>query len=136
MPYAFLDSVWEMTILGRNLTYSLNGVLCFLSIFRGYIIFKIIKAYNIYTQDRSRRLLKFFNIKELYLFLYRSNMQYRSFTTIFIIAVFVLTVFSMIVNILENFGPDDQFYDIGNCIWFLISTMTTSNDISKPYSRL
>jgi hypothetical protein len=127
MPYAFLDTIWNITILGRNFPYRINAFLCFFSLLRNYIIFKIIKAYNMYTTDRSRRLLKFFNIKQLYLFMYRSNMQYRSFTTIFVISFIVLITFSFIVNILENFSASDPFYNLGNCIWFLISTMTTSN---------
>jgi hypothetical protein len=126
MPYTFFDSIWVIHVLGKDLKYSLSILLCCLSLLRSYVLMKVIRNYNIFTSDRSKRMLKFFGGYKKVGFLYRSNMHYRSFKSIFVIALFILIFFTIWFKYVENFSSNDDFYKVENCMWFVLYTMTTS----------
>jgi hypothetical protein len=126
MPYTFTNFDWTMMILGSEFRYSLNTFLVVLSTLRFYVLFKFIRGINEYSSTRSARIINFFNVKKIYIFLYRSNMFYRGFITIIFLWLFVLYMFTIIFKLLENDKSDNVFRPVENCMWFLIVTMTTS----------
>ena len=134
MPYTFTNLDWTMTILGNEVRYSINTFLVCFSTFRLYVVFKFIKHINMYSSNRAARIINFFNIKYIYLFLYRSNMFYRGFFTILFLASFVFYLFTIVFKVLENFNQlNKSFILVENCMWFIIVTMTTSkfNNFSR-----
>ena len=52
-PYPYLSCNFIIEILFNDVTYSLDMILFSLSIIRRYVIFKIIRVYNLYTNGRS-----------------------------------------------------------------------------------
>jgi hypothetical protein len=121
-PYPFLSCNFKINSLGVDVTYSLDMILFTLSIFRLYVIFKLIKVYNTYTNSRGQKINSFFGNKNHWMFLYRTNLKANGFKTLFLIFLIIILVGSYTFKIFENYQTDEESSDFGNffnCLWFI-----------------
>ena len=124
-PYPYLSCNFEIEILGNNITYSLDMILFSLSIIRLYVLFKIIRVYNSYTNTRSQKINQFFGNKNIWTFLYRTNLKSNSFKTLALIFSIILLAGSYLFKVYENYQKDEKSSDFGNffnCLWFIAQT--------------
>ena len=124
-PYPYLSCNFSLEILGYDVTYSLDMILFSLSIIRLYVIFKIIKVYNLYTNSRSQKINLFFGNKNIWTFLYRTNLKSNSFTTLALIFSILVLAGSYLFKVYENYQQDEDSSDFGNffnCLWFIAQT--------------
>lgn len=127
-PYPGISSNFKVQILGTRVTYSLDMILFALSLLRLYVILKIMRIWNPYTNSRSQKISEFFGNKEIWFFLYRTNLKRYGFITVSFIMVIILFVFGYIFKIFENYQQFEYLSSFGriwNCLWFLLQTMTT-----------
>ena len=107
-------------------------ILFCLAFLRIYIIIKLFKYWNLFTNMRSSRISKFFQ-KGIFaeLFFYKSNVKYRGFITMSFLFIVCFYIISLIFQVLEDYTPNlnSGFGFLLNCFWFMIETMTTSNNI-------
>ena len=124
-PYPYLSCNFEIEILGNNITYSLDMILFSLSIIRLYVLFKIIRVYNPYTSTHSQKINQFFGNKNIWTFLYRTNLKSNSFKTLALIFSIILLAGSYLFKVYENYQKDEKSSDFGNffnCLWFIAQT--------------
>ena len=124
-PYPYLSCNFSLEILGYDVTYSLDMILFSLSIIRLYVIFKIIKVYNLYTNSRSQKINLFFGNNNIWTFLYRTNLKSNSFITLALIFSILVLAGSYIFKVFENYQLDENSSDFGNffnCLWFIAQT--------------
>ena len=127
-PYPGISCNFNLTILGTNVTYSLDMILFALSLLRLYVVLKVMKIWNPFTNSRSQKISEFFGNKEIWFFLYRTNLKRYGFITVSLIFVIILFVFGYIFKIFENYQQFEYLSSFGriwNCLWFLLQTMTT-----------
>lgn len=128
-PYPFVKYEWQMKILGSEVTYTINLVLYFLSMFRVYIIVKVVRYWNLYSKVRSKKILKFFDrYSNSDVFSYKANLSQRGFITLTLLAGFTLILFSLLLKAVEYYvnNPQSKFYYYWNSLWLLVVTMCTS----------
>ena len=125
-PYPGLKKHWEMEILGKMITYSINMILFLICMLRLYTLIKTINYWNYYSSDKATRLLKFFNNKYISLFVYKVIIIKNSYFAILFLFIGVLYIFALIFKVLENTDAKDiyEFGNFYNCLWYLVSTMT------------
>ena len=124
-PYPYLSCNFSLEILGNDVTYSLDMILFSLSIIRLYVIFKIIKVYNLYTNSRSQKINLFFGNNNIWTFLYRTNLKSNSFITLALIFSILVLAGSYLFKVYENYQQDENSSDFGNffnCLWFIAQT--------------
>ena len=124
-PYPYLSCNFTIEILGNDVTYSLDMILFSLSIIRLYVIFKIIRVYNLYTNSRSQKINSFFGNDNIWTFLYRTNLKSNSFITLALIFSIIVLAGSYIFKVFENYQKDEKSSDFGNffnCLWFIAQT--------------
>ncbi len=124
-PYPYLSCNFEIEILGNNITYSLDMILFSLSIIRLYVLFKIIRVYNPYTNTRSQKINQFFGNKNIWTFLYRTNLKSNSFKTLALIFSIIVLTGAYLFKVYENYQQDEKSSDFGNffnCLWFIAQT--------------
>ena len=124
-PYPYLSCNFTIEILGNDVTYSLDMILFSLSIIRLYVIFKIIRVYNLYTNSRSQKINSFFGNDNIWTFLYRTNLKSNSFITLALIFSIIVLAGSYIFKVFENYQLDENSSDFGNffnCLWFIAQT--------------
>ena len=124
-PYPYLSCNFEIEILGNNITYSLDMILFSLSIIRLYVLFKIIRVYNPYTNTRSQKINQFFGNKNIWTFLYRTNLKSNSFKTLALIFSIIVLTGAYLFKVYENYQQDEKSSDFGNffnCLWFIVQT--------------
>lgn len=116
-----------MITIGNNIDYSLSAILFSFCILRLYVCVKVIRYWNFYSNEKSKRIVLFFKNTSIDLFLYKSNIKANGLLTITFIFIVVLYLFALIFKIYEDYKPSN---DIGfsyylNCLWFLVVTVTT-----------
>jgi hypothetical protein len=129
-PYPFLNIHFKMMILGNTVIYSSSMILYAFCMIRLYIVFKLLRYWNTYTNDKAVRLFKFFNNKMIYLFLYKTSIKEYGFLALTVIFFIFIYVSALIFKIFEHnitTDPPTGFAYFLNCLWFLVVTMTTSN---------
>jgi hypothetical protein len=127
-PYPFLEKHWKIVTLGNEVYYSASATLYTFSLIRLYVCVKVIKYFNFYSNEKSKRIFKFFKNKKTNVFLYKGNIKGNGFLTlVFLLAVF-LYVFSLIFKVYEDNNPErnSDFAELTNCLWYLVVTVTTS----------
>ena len=127
-PYPYLKYSFVMDRVGSPITYSLNMVLYFLCTLRCYLMIKVIRYWNLYSTERSKKILKFFDKNSNSdLFLYKANLDQRGFLTLSCFGIIVLIYFSLLLKVLEYYKYDksNPFNYYWNSIWYLIVTMGT-----------
>lgn len=127
-PYPHIKYSFTMDIVGSQITYSLNMVLYFLCTLRCYLMIKVIRYWNLYSTERSKKILKFFDKhSNSDLFLYKANLDQRGFVTLSCFGIIVLIYFSLLLKVLEYYKYDksNPFNYYWNSIWYLIVTMGT-----------
>ena len=102
-PYPNVAFHWNMYILGTQVTYSLNMILFSLSIIRLYVVIKVIKYWNLYTNDKSQRIFKFFKNKFLNKFFYKVSLKAYGFNAVIIIFCVVLYIGALVFKVFENY---------------------------------
>jgi hypothetical protein len=127
MPYPGISEPFILHLSGFDVKYSLSTILFFFSTFRMYTCFKILKFWNFYSNDRTRRILNIFKNINKNLFLLKANLKSRPFLfLIFFLAICIIYVSVFIFRIFEYFSFDytkDFFYEY-NSIWYFIITVT------------
>lgn len=117
-------------LVSGNVIYSLDTVFFFLSIFRVYVLFRLLCSWNKYFSGRAKRLFSLFNITVLYPSIYRIGIKYHSYFTLFTIFSFLLLASSYIFKVFENWHPnesDSPFGSLLTCLWYILATMLNSN---------
>lgn len=132
LPYPKVSFFWTSIQLGYEVTYSINMILFTLSMLRLYVVFKIIKYYNLFTKENSKRIFKFYGNKNINLFFYKANIKYFAMISVMVITSGFIYLFALVFKIYEDYESNNQagFYYIWNCLWFLVQTMTTSKIIT------
>jgi hypothetical protein len=132
-PYPYIDQNWTMKTVGNDVKYSSSAILFSFCILRLYVCVKIIRYWNFYSNDKSKRIFKFFKNKSIDLFIYKSNIKARGLFSITIIFCVVLYISALIFKVYEDYEPNNEigFSYIWNCLWFLIVTITTSKIMVK-----
>lgn len=133
-PYPKLTVNWQMIILGQKVTYSLNMILFSIGLLRLYVCLKIIKYWYTYTNDKSKRIFKFFQNKNHNMFFYKTAIKAYGFFAVIIIFTMILYLSSLVFKVFEHYSNKDDnnhFKYILNCLWYLAQTMTTSNNRIK-----
>ncbi len=127
-PYPHVANHWIMKTVGNDINYSSSAILFSFCILRLYVCFKVIRYWNFYSNDKSKRILKIFKNTSLDLFLYKANIKARGLFTITFIFTVALYLSALIFKIYEDSVPENDvgFSYIWNCLWFLIVTITTS----------
>jgi hypothetical protein len=123
-PYPYLNYYWKT----GEVMYSINSILFSLCILRLYVCIKVLKYWDLYASDKSKRVHKFFNNDNINVFLYKANLKTRGFFTLVLIVVVCIYLSALILKVYEDFDPNthSKFNDLLNCLWYLIVTMTTS----------
>ena len=127
-PYPKLSFNFERYVLGVKVNYSLDMIFFCLSIMRFYVILKIIKTYNPYTNSRGHKLNEFFGNKNQWMFLYRTNLKNSGFLTVSVIFIIVILADSYIFKVFENYQKDEKSNEFGNffnCLWLLVQSIST-----------
>lgn len=127
-PYPGVKYNFSMIILGSYVTYSLDMILFSLSLIRLYVVLKVIKVWNTYTNSRGHKIFAFFGNKEIWFYLYRTNLKNMGFITVSCIFIIISFVCGYIFKVFENYQKFENqsiFGSIWNCLWFLLQTMTT-----------
>jgi hypothetical protein len=120
---------FSIKILGQDVLYSLNLLLFVLSTIRVYILVKVIRYWNLYSKNRSKKILQFFtNGSNNDIFLYKANLSRSGFVTLVLLGLVTLFITSMLLKVVEYTKQDrkNPFYYYWNSLWFLIVTMCTS----------
>ncbi len=126
-PYPFLNFHFIIKILGYEVDYSLNMLLCFIGIFRIYMLIKVAKHISFFTSTKSNQILNFFGEKFEEVFLFRSTIKYSSFLTLILYFFIILYLASLVFKIFEKFDIiPTGFYYMTNCVWYFTQTMATS----------
>ena len=100
-------------------------ILFTLSIFRLYVIFKVIKVYNTYTNSRGQKINSFFGNRNHWMFLYRTNLKSNSFKTLSLIFLIIVLANSYTFKIFENYQEDENSFNFGNffnSLWFILQS--------------
>ena len=120
---------WKMSVLGQEVTYTLNLILYFLCTIRSYMLFKVVRYWNIYSSERSKKILAFFDpYASPNLFTYKANVKMRGFVTLCLLGGFALVMSSLLLKTMEYYKEDkeNKFYFYWNSLWYLVVTMCTS----------
>lgn len=128
-PYPCLVYKFQMEIVGNKVIYTLNMILYFLCTLRSYYFIKVIRYWNLYSTERSKRILNYFDKdSNSDMFLYKANLDHRGFITLLLLGVIVVVYFSLLLKVLEYDlpNPSNPFANYINNIWYLIVTMATS----------
>jgi hypothetical protein len=99
-----------------------------LSLLRLYVVLKVIKYWNTYTNSRGQKIFEFFGNQRIWLFLYRTNLKINSFVTLVTIFLLFLILSAFLFKVLENYQQLESASPLGNiwnCFWFILQTMTT-----------
>ena len=126
-PFPGVACNFKTRVLGNEINYSLDMILFTLSILRLYVIFKIIKIYNTYTNSRGQKINGLFGNTMIWTFLYRTNLKNNGFLTIAIIFLIIVFGISYIFKVFENYQTDESTNEFGNyfnCLWFIIQSIT------------
>jgi hypothetical protein len=117
-----------MNTIGNNILYSSSAILFSFCMLRLYVCCKVIMYWNFYSNDKSKRLIKFFGNESLVLFLYKANIKSRGFYSMACIFILFLYLFALIFKVYEDYIPLNEigFSYLWNCLWYLIVTITTS----------
>ena len=118
---------FKIDVLGKEVNYSLDMILFTLSILRLFVIFKIIKIYNTYTNSRGQKINSYFGNTMIWTFLYRTNLKNNGFLTIAVIFIIIVFGISYIFKVFENYQTNettDEFGNYFNCLWFIIQSIT------------
>ena len=127
-PYPNVNVNFGSVILGIYVTYSLDMILFALSLLRLYVVLKVIKYWNTYTNSRGQKIFEFFGNQRIWLFLYRTNLKINSFVTLVTIFILFLMLSAYLFKVFENYQileANSPFGNIWNCFWFILQTMTT-----------
>lgn len=92
------------------------------------MIWKVIRNWNFFTNEKSKRILEFFKNDDINVFLYKANIKGRGLlTSVFIVCTSVY-LFALVFKLYEDYDPKskDGFSYIWNCLFFLIISITTS----------
>ncbi len=138
-PYPILHYEFTINILGQDVTYSLNLLLYFFSSFRIYMLFKVIRYWNVYSKRRSRKILQFFSPgTNMNIFLYKANLSKYGFSTLTILGFITLVIASLLLKAFEYTKQDEKnpFYYYWNSLWYLVVTMCTSKFKINIFSRV
>ena len=122
MPYPKVDINFQTNIKHHITYYSLDQFLFFLSVFRLYVIFKIIRLWSPFSNPRSEKILKSFGGKSVWIFLYRSYIKNSSFIIILLSMAIIAIVGSCIFKVFENYQQNNNEVPLGNflnCLWFI-----------------
>lgn len=126
-----MDYSWEDKSIGNEIKYSANAILFSFSILRVYVLIKVVRYYSFFTDEKSKRMLEFFKIRNVYYFVYKANIKANGFISLILIFCSLLYLSGLIFKVYEDYipGPEDDrtFSDLANCLWYLVVTMTTSN---------
>lgn len=127
-PYPYLHYKITIKTLGLKIDYTLNMlfiVLCFLRI---YVIGKMIRYWNRYSNGRSKRILGNYRISEGLLFLYKANFKLNGFITLGLLGIMIVLFGGMLFRLFEYTKLDkvNQFYYVWNSLWYVIVTGCTS----------
>jgi len=128
LPYPGLNYNFQVYVLGVKVNYSLDMILFTISIIRLYVIFKIIKIYNTYTNSRGQKLNSFFGNKDIWMFLYRTNLKNNGFITVAFIFLIIAFACSYVFKVFENYQMDETSTEFGyffNCLWLLVQSIAT-----------
>ena len=125
-PYPKLRYEWKSFILGAEINFNLNIILFLLSLLRLYKVLVLIKYWSFYSNEKSIRILKFYNTKFNHLFLFKALINSNSFISLLFIFISILYIFTLIFKVLENTSSSDKygFSNFLNCMWYIFSTMT------------
>jgi hypothetical protein len=122
-----------MLVVGQEVTYTLNLILYFLCTFRSYMLFKVIRYWNLYSSKRSKKILAFFDpYANSNLFTYKANVKMNGFLALCILGGFTLVMASLILKTMEYNAVNlsNKFYYFWNSLWYLVVTMCTSKIIA------
>jgi hypothetical protein len=130
-PYPYLSANWDMIILGNTVRYSFDMILFSLCMLRLYVLVKVMKFWNLYTNNNSKRIFKFFKNKYIDMFFYKSNLKYYGFLSVCIIFSVLLYISSLVFKVYENFDGNEEknFGYFWNCLWFLAQSMSTGKEV-------
>ena len=126
-PYPTITYEWKIFVIGQEVTYNFNMIFCTFCILRLYIIIKLLKTVNIYTNSRSKRIYKFFENYYLNGFLYKSVIRTYTFFAILIISCTIFYLFALFFKIYEHHSIQASFENLLDCLWYLLQTITTGN---------
>ena len=127
-PYPYEGHNWVTITTGKYVTYSVSASLFAFSIFRLYVCLKIVKYWNFYSNEKTKRISKFFKNRHVIWFLYKANIKARGFFTMAVVSSSFVYLFALVYKIYEDYEPVDTRGDsyIWNSLWYLVNTMTTS----------
>lgn len=128
-PYPGVRYEFQITTIGKTLTYNINMLFYFFCSFRIYILIKIIRYYNLFVEHQSKNILKFYDkLSNTNTFLYRANLKRNGFITIALLGSLTLIYSSIIFQIVEYNKKDESnpYFYLLNCCWYIIVTMCTS----------
>jgi hypothetical protein len=124
-PYPQIDIDWIINTLGIDVKYNLNSIFTSFTVIRMYVWLRIAKYFNMYYGEEIKA-ISHINISSIYMFLYRSNVRYRPFLTIFIVMVFSFFIWTILFICYERYDSNGIFSYTWNVIWIIVVTMTTS----------
>ena len=124
-PYPYIEIDWVIITLGLNIKYSLNAVFTGFSLTRMYTYLRISKYFNMYYAEDIRS-ISHIEISSIYKFLYRCNIRYRPFITIYTIFLFFFFIWSIWFVCYERFDINGIFAYTWNVFWLIVVTITTS----------
>ena len=95
---------------------------------RLYTLLKALRYWNYYGSEKGLRILKLYKNKFVNIFLYKVIVKVSSYLALGILFLTLLYLSSLLFKVLENFDAHDiyNFANFYNCLWYLISTMTST----------
>ena len=127
-PYPGVNTNFGVVICGVYITYSLDMIFFALSLIRLYVVLKVIKYWNTYTNSRGQKIFEFFGNQRIWLFLYRTNLKINSFITLIIMFLLCLLLSAYLFKVFENYQITETQSPLGNiwnCFWFILQTITS-----------
>ena len=125
-PYPGIQFDWVVKTLGIDVSYNINAILTSIIVIRMYVYMRISKFFNMFYGEDIKA-FNHFEISSIYMFLYRCNIRYRPFVTIFVIFLFFFLIWSIMFISYERFENNGLFKFTWNVFWLIAVTVTTSN---------
>lgn len=134
-PYPYVNIEFHLVVIRKNVIYTLNAILFIFCLTRVYLIYKIIRYWNIYSSRRAKNYMRLYCLNSednkkygTFLFLIRSNLEFRGFLCLIFISASTVFLYSLIFKVTEYtiYDVTNPFHTMYNSLWYVFQTVARS----------